>query len=127
MLAAFVKRWRPETHTFVMPVGEVTVTLEDVLHLFGLLIDGEVVTSWTDNLVIQSLAIFDSEPQASSEPSPRTTMAKFGFLLYQAGLDKPVAPTSVILALCMERLWLGFINKVIDSSGDSVTPNCRND
>ncbi|RYR25424.1 hypothetical protein Ahy_B02g059151 [Arachis hypogaea] len=50
-----------------MPVGEVTVTLEDVLHLFGLPIDGEVVTGWTDSshnfLAVQSLAIFDSKPQ----------------------------------------------------------------
>ncbi|KAL4294127.1 hypothetical protein AHAS_Ahas18G0197000 [Arachis hypogaea] len=70
MLTALVERWQPETHTFVMLVGEVTVTLEDVLHLFGLPIDGEVVTGWTDSshnfLVTQSLAIFGSEPQVSS-------------------------------------------------------------
>ncbi|KAL4356270.1 hypothetical protein AHAS_Ahas09G0069900 [Arachis hypogaea] len=41
MLAALVERWRPETHTFVLPVGEVIVTLEDVAHIFGLPIDGE--------------------------------------------------------------------------------------
>ncbi|KAL4293422.1 hypothetical protein AHAS_Ahas18G0126500 [Arachis hypogaea] len=44
--------------------------LEDVLHLFGLPIDGEVVTGWTDSshdfLGTQSLAIFGSEPQVSS-------------------------------------------------------------
>ncbi|QHN82579.1 uncharacterized protein DS421_20g697100 [Arachis hypogaea] len=66
LLSAIVKMWRPEIHSFVMPAGEVTVTLEDVLHIFGLLIDGEVVTSWTDRnqnfLVNQSMAIFDSEP-----------------------------------------------------------------
>ncbi|RYR53975.1 hypothetical protein Ahy_A06g029228 [Arachis hypogaea] len=42
MLAALVKRQRLETHTFLMPMGEVTVTLEDVLHIFGLLINGVV-------------------------------------------------------------------------------------
>ncbi|XLT40122.1 hypothetical protein HN873_071414 [Arachis hypogaea] len=70
LLSAIVKMWRPEIHSFVMPAGEVTVTLEDVLHIFGLLIDGEVVTSWTDRnqnfLVNQSMAIFDSEPVVSS-------------------------------------------------------------
>ncbi|RYR07473.1 hypothetical protein Ahy_B05g074832 [Arachis hypogaea] len=40
---------RQETHTFVLPVGEVTVTLEDVAHIFGLLIDGEPVSGWTDS------------------------------------------------------------------------------
>ncbi|XP_057756480.1 protein MAIN-LIKE 2-like [Arachis stenosperma] len=70
MLAALVERWWLETHMFVMPVSKVTVTLEDVLHIFGLPIDEEVVTSWTnsshDFLVTQSLVIFDSEPQVSS-------------------------------------------------------------
>ncbi|RYQ85477.1 hypothetical protein Ahy_B10g105048 [Arachis hypogaea] len=35
---------RSKTRSFVLPTGEVTVTLEDVLHIFGLPIDGEVVT-----------------------------------------------------------------------------------
>ncbi|XP_015936334.1 protein MAIN-LIKE 1-like [Arachis duranensis] len=42
LLSALVERWRPETHTFVLPVREVTVTLEDVAHIFGLTIDGEL-------------------------------------------------------------------------------------
>ncbi|KAL4393346.1 hypothetical protein AHAS_Ahas02G0042800 [Arachis hypogaea] len=70
MLSALVKRWRPETHTFVMPVGEVKVAQEDMLHIFGLSINREVVTGWTDSshdfLVTQSLAIFGSEPMVSS-------------------------------------------------------------
>ncbi|XP_072087428.1 protein MAIN-LIKE 1-like [Arachis hypogaea] len=37
MLNALVERWRPETHSFVLPIGEVTVTLEDVAHIFCLL------------------------------------------------------------------------------------------
>ncbi|XP_057720142.1 protein MAIN-LIKE 2-like [Arachis stenosperma] len=49
MLAALVERWRPETHTFVLPIGEVTVTLEDVAHIFGLPIDGKPVSGWTDS------------------------------------------------------------------------------
>ncbi|KAL4315599.1 hypothetical protein AHAS_Ahas15G0201200 [Arachis hypogaea] len=53
-----------------MPVGEVTVTLEDVLYIFSVPIDGEVVTSWTDSshdfLVTHSLAIFGNESQLSS-------------------------------------------------------------
>uniref|UniRef100_J3LRU5 Aminotransferase-like plant mobile domain-containing protein n=1 Tax=Oryza brachyantha TaxID=4533 RepID=J3LRU5_ORYBR len=36
-------RWRPETHTFHLPVGEMTITLEDVSYLLGLPCSGAPV------------------------------------------------------------------------------------
>ncbi|QHO17804.1 uncharacterized protein DS421_10g315240 [Arachis hypogaea] len=75
MLAALVERWRPETHSFVLPIGEVTVTLEDVAHIFGLPIDGEPVSGWTDSssefVQNQGIAIFGREP--SGRPYSRTS------------------------------------------------------
>ncbi|KAH1040051.1 hypothetical protein J1N35_041794, partial [Gossypium stocksii] len=38
------ERWRPETHTFHLPCGECTITLEDVALQLGLPIDGNMVT-----------------------------------------------------------------------------------
>jgi Plant mobile domain len=40
LLTALVERWRPETSTFHLPVGELTVMLEDVCYLWGLPIRG---------------------------------------------------------------------------------------
>ncbi|KAL4292913.1 hypothetical protein AHAS_Ahas18G0075600 [Arachis hypogaea] len=55
--------------------------LEDVLHIFGLPIDGEVVTGWTDSsqdfLVNQSMAIFGSEPVISTYNWGSATLAHF--------------------------------------------------
>ncbi|KAL4370258.1 hypothetical protein AHAS_Ahas06G0047800 [Arachis hypogaea] len=69
MLATLVERWRPETHTFVLSIGEVTVTLEDVAHIFGLPIDGEAISGWTDSsgefVQSQGIAIFGREPSVS--------------------------------------------------------------
>ncbi|XP_072081080.1 serine/threonine-protein phosphatase 7 long form homolog [Arachis hypogaea] len=36
LVNALIERWRPETHTFHFPIGECSVTLEDVAVIFGL-------------------------------------------------------------------------------------------
>jgi hypothetical protein len=43
LLTGLVDRWRPETHTFYLPFGEMTVTLKDVAMLTGLPISGRPV------------------------------------------------------------------------------------
>ncbi|KAF3341139.1 Serine/threonine-protein [Carex littledalei] len=48
LLAGLVERWRPETHTFHLLVGEMTVTLQDVSCLWGLPIKGAPVTGFAD-------------------------------------------------------------------------------
>ncbi|KAK5835705.1 hypothetical protein PVK06_011403 [Gossypium arboreum] len=44
LLSALVERWCTETHTFMMPCRECTITLEDVAMQLGLRVDGAVVT-----------------------------------------------------------------------------------
>ncbi|RYQ84854.1 hypothetical protein Ahy_B10g104351 [Arachis hypogaea] len=56
LLSALVERWRPETHTFHLPVGEVTVMLEDVSYILGLPINGEAF------LVENCIVCFGREP-----------------------------------------------------------------
>ncbi|RWR93234.1 serine/threonine-protein phosphatase 7 long form isoform X1 [Cinnamomum micranthum f. kanehirae] len=40
LVSAFVERWQPETNTFHMPFGEMTITLDDVCTLLGILVTG---------------------------------------------------------------------------------------
>ncbi|KAL3637178.1 hypothetical protein CASFOL_019477 [Castilleja foliolosa] len=47
LISALVERWRKETNTFHMTVGEMTVTLEDVVYMLGLRVDGEPVIGVT--------------------------------------------------------------------------------
>ena len=56
LLSALVDRWRPETHTFHLPCGEMAPTLQDVAILFGLAITGDAVgprvvhSTWLEDL-----------------------------------------------------------------------------
>ena len=43
LLSSLVDRWRPETHTFHLPCGEMTPTLQDVSYLLGLPLAGTAI------------------------------------------------------------------------------------
>ncbi|XP_021726161.1 uncharacterized protein LOC110693312 [Chenopodium quinoa] len=45
LISAFVKRWQPDTNTFHMPFGEITIMLHDVYHILGLCVDGSMVST----------------------------------------------------------------------------------
>ena len=47
LISALVERWQPETHTFHLPHGEMSITLQDVEVIFELPIDGEVLVGPT--------------------------------------------------------------------------------
>ena len=47
LITALLERWRTETHTFHLPYGEMTITLEDVEVLLGLKVDGKALVGST--------------------------------------------------------------------------------
>ena len=49
-LTALVDRWRPETHSFHLPCGEMTITLQDFAVITALPIDGAAVTGRVDSV-----------------------------------------------------------------------------
>ena len=67
LLTAFVDRWRPETHSFHLPCGEVSITLQDVAMILGLPLEGNAVTGmiqsdgWRD-MVQAQVGIRPPEP-----------------------------------------------------------------
>jgi hypothetical protein len=44
-VSAFIERWQPETNTFHLPFGEMSITLDDVYCILGIPITGRAVSA----------------------------------------------------------------------------------
>lgn len=69
LLTAWVDRWRPETHTFHLTVGEMAPTLQDVSMLLGLPIAGAAVfppvvtPAWMDEILQRFAGVLPPDAQ----------------------------------------------------------------
>ncbi|KAL0001358.1 hypothetical protein SO802_015139 [Lithocarpus litseifolius] len=83
-ITAFLERWRLETHTFHLPYGKMTFTLQDVEVIMGLPIEGEAMIgptkrTWTD-VCVEMLGI--------QIPNGHQTMLKGQRILKPALVDQ---------------------------------------
>ena len=53
LISAFVERWHPETNTFHMPFGEMTITLDDIHQILQVPIRGRSCTSDLDEAAVR--------------------------------------------------------------------------
>jgi hypothetical protein len=52
-ITMMVDRWRPETHSFHLPCGKMTMTLEDVAMILGLSIRGRPITGSVESSTLR--------------------------------------------------------------------------
>ncbi|CAL9026495.1 unnamed protein product, partial [Prunus brigantina] len=67
VVSTFVEMWHPETNTFHMPFGEMTITLDDVSSILGIPVSGAAVAPLGDDndtnfeLLVKYLGVTDEE------------------------------------------------------------------
>lgn len=64
LIAALVERWRLEMHSFHLPHGEITITLQDMeviigVPIEGLLVEGKTKLEWGDLCEKHGYAVWD--------------------------------------------------------------------
>ena len=123
LITAFVKQWCPETHTFHLPHGEMTITLQDVEVIMGLPVEGEAMVgsskrTWTD-VCAEMLEI-----QISNDPQTMLRGQRILIAAFVERIRQPLPPDAneiqvhqytrcYILALLGDMVFL-------DKSGDRV-------
>ena len=120
MITALVERWRPETHTFHLPWGECTITLEDVALHLGIRFDGCVVVRpsflhWYE-LCHELLG------EVPLENAHKGTVLKLTWLLSMFRVPLPEEPTTHQLQ-CRFRAYIMYMiggALIPDKSGNRV-------
>lgn len=135
LISALVERWRPKTNSFHLPIGEMTITLQDISCLWGLPISGKLIVgqydgNWSD-MIERYLGIppEDQEMKKKKRKKEDDTFA-LSYSRYSITLSKlrdrfrvmPSNPTQREIDWHSRALVLEILGSIIftDSSGDSV-------
>jgi hypothetical protein len=126
LLTAFVDRWRPETHSFHLPCGEMSVLLQDVDYILGLRIDGPPVTGTinTDNwkeLVHDFTGHYPPEPEEGKKEK-KTSGVSSNWLRARFNHCPPNAADEVVERYARVWLWHMVASFLLpDASGNTVS------
>ena len=64
LICAFIERWQPDTNSFHMPFGEMTITLHDVWYLLKIPVSGNAVWGEEEHDYVKSMvrSLFNESP-----------------------------------------------------------------
>jgi len=126
-ITALLDRWRPETHTFHLPLGEMTITLEDMAMISGLPIDGRALTGkvlpqgWKQR--VRGLIGVEPEPWTNpNKKDPRSNGVLYSWIREHRVYCPHNVQESVVEHYARAYLW-HLLTLVVfpDCSGDTAS------
>uniref|UniRef100_K3ZZ95 Aminotransferase-like plant mobile domain-containing protein n=1 Tax=Setaria italica TaxID=4555 RepID=K3ZZ95_SETIT len=126
LLTAMVNRWRPETHMFHLPFGEMTITMQDAAMILGLPLDGQPVTgiiqneNWRD-MVEMHIGIRPPEPEGG-DSSKKMSGVSSAWLREHFDVCPQGANDEVVQRYARVWLW-HFVSTFLlpDAAGNTVS------
>ena len=94
MITTLVEWWRPETHMFHLPHGEMGITLQDIEVMLGISVDGLPVTGRTNydwSLLCQELLGHEPPPVIPNSNTSTLAGAKIKYKWLDAQFAAPLA------------------------------------
>ncbi|KAK3164152.1 hypothetical protein QOZ80_1AG0013360 [Eleusine coracana subsp. coracana] len=130
VLISLVDRWRPESHTFLLPCGELTLTLQDVAMITALPIDGIAIcdtmdpVGWRD-VVQEWLGLRPPETEEDERDKKAAGVSSKWLVDNFVVLDKVEYPEMYLHAAAKAWLW-HFVASFLfpDGSGNIVSWIC---
>ncbi|KAE8779192.1 hypothetical protein D1007_47800 [Hordeum vulgare] len=124
-LTALTDRWRPETHSFHLPLGEMSITLEDIAMITGLLIEGRALTGKvrSDGWRQRIAALVGVEPEPWTDETrkdPRPSGVLFSWIQRHFRRCPKDASPVVVERFARAYLW-NVLTQVVFSDGTGDT------
>ena len=121
LLCAFVERWQPDTNTFHLPFGEMTIMLHDVWHILRIPIEGITVSGTPNTGEVQSMCMHLLGVTRAD------LLARFwsGGGIYSDEIIRICAEDDMLETTTMGWIWLMLGSTMfVDKSGNRVRPSC---
>ncbi|XP_065853434.1 protein MAINTENANCE OF MERISTEMS-like isoform X2 [Euphorbia lathyris] len=121
LISAFVERWQPDTSSFHMPFGEITIMLHDVWQILRIPIEGRLVTADEGSYELQAscMELFEVTREELLTRHYRDGEVFASSVMEMCTGDR-IAETEAI-----GWMWLMFGSTLfIDKSGDRIRPSC---
>ncbi|XP_065848775.1 protein MAIN-LIKE 1-like [Euphorbia lathyris] len=121
LICAFVERWQPDTNSFHLPVGEMTIMLHDVWHILRIPVEGHMVTSNEGPHMLQTICM---ELLGCTRKELLSQHYRGGGV-FASSVIEMCSTERIVESEAIGWMWLMLGSTLfVDKSGDQIQPAC---